>query len=102
MLLKMVFLLLLVIYCVHFLFVSKEFILLTREAFGMLPADFNETLPAHATYCHSNHSKRIWVSIASFSLYECFISTLHAIIHKCNTEKLSLENYVIKIGLSLF
>ena len=46
----------------------------------MLPADFNETLPAHTTYCPSNRSKRIRVSVASFSLYECFISTLYAII----------------------
>ena len=47
----------------------------------MPPADFNETLPAHTTYCPRNRSKRIRVFVTSFSLYQCFISTLYAIIN---------------------
>ena len=44
------------------------------------PADFNEILPGHTTYCPNNRSKWIRISVASFSLYERFVSTLYAII----------------------
>ena len=46
----------------------------------MLLADFNKTLPKHPMYCPSNRSKSIRVFVAFFSLYECFISTLYAIV----------------------
>ena len=43
---------------------------------ALLPADFNETLPTQTVQCPSKHPKMVQIFVASFSVYQCFITTL--------------------------